>query len=317
MTGKRLLHYAGNLLSAASAAYVAYVLWRNHEALFAHAAPGTAVAVAVAGGIVYGAVCVCLPAAWWLFLSGQGVAAPWRGVYGMYARTQIAKYLPGNVMHMVGRQMAGEALGLSQGAMLLATFFEIALVAAAALGIALLGLQGVAALTPEYATVLRGASFVAVAGLLALVGGGKFFFARFPFLARMAGAVAAFDMPAWLRFLIWPFCAYLAFFLATGGVGYAAGRLVLGFAPESMNLLFFTGAYAAAWTLGFVTPGSPGGIGVRDAAMAALLAPALGQPMAVAAAVTLRCITTLGDVAFFASSYLPGLHQPSPGGTQP
>ena len=59
------------------------------------------------------------------------------------------------------------------------------------------------------------------------------------------------------------------------------------------------GVYACAWIIGTVTPGAPGGLGVREAILVLLLAPYCGEGVAVAAALFLRIATTLADLLSF------------------
>jgi hypothetical protein len=56
---------------------------------------------------------------------------------------------------------------------------------------------------------------------------------------------------------------------------------------------------AAAWLAGFVTPGAPGGLGVREAILVMALEGTLGKGGALAAAALFRAATTLGDVALY------------------
>jgi uncharacterized membrane protein YbhN (UPF0104 family) len=65
-------------------------------------------------------------------------------------------------------------------------------------------------------------------------------------------------------------------------------------------MTFFIGAFASSWLLGFLAPGAPAGLGVREAALALWLEPALGAPSAVLLIVLLRVATTLGDLGNFA-----------------
>lgn len=64
-----------------------------------------------------------------------------------------------------------------------------------------------------------------------------------------------------------------------------------------------TWGFALAWVLGFIIPGAPGGIGIREVILASLYAQELGQGMAVGLSVVLRVITSLGDLATFALAY--------------
>jgi uncharacterized membrane protein YbhN (UPF0104 family) len=63
-------------------------------------------------------------------------------------------------------------------------------------------------------------------------------------------------------------------------------------------------AQAAAWTAGFLTPGAPGGLGVREAVLVALLVGPLGEGSALAVALAWRVATLGGEVIFFATSFV-------------
>ncbi len=51
-----------------------------------------------------------------------------------------------------------------------------------------------------------------------------------------------------------------------------------------------------AWMAGYLVPGAPGGLGVREAVMLLGLAPTVGEPSALAAALSYRMVTVLADV---------------------
>jgi uncharacterized membrane protein YbhN (UPF0104 family) len=62
-----------------------------------------------------------------------------------------------------------------------------------------------------------------------------------------------------------------------------------------LNLVQVTAIFAAAWLVGFVTPGAPAGIGVREAALVALLSPITGNEIGLAAAALSRIMSVVGD----------------------
>ena len=93
---------------------------------------------------------------------------------------------------------------------------------------------------------------------------------------------------------------HLGFFLS-GGLALAlllpdAGLAVLG--PALLG-------FGTAWTLGFLTPGAPAGLGVREAVLVALLTPSAGEPAALTAALAFRAATLGGDLLFYLSARLP------------
>jgi uncharacterized membrane protein YbhN (UPF0104 family) len=92
----------------------------------------------------------------------------------------------------------------------------------------------------------------------------------------------------------------------SGCVMFAAAGLsfhgvVLALAPEGggtpgLSIAVFT----LAWTVGFVTPGAPAGLGIREVLVVAGLSPVIGAPAAVGAAVLHRLVSAVGDVLAFA-----------------
>ena len=57
--------------------------------------------------------------------------------------------------------------------------------------------------------------------------------------------------------------------------------------------------FSLAWVAGFIIPGAPGGIGVREVVLIFFLSPIIGEPEGIAVAIALRFVTLLGDIFFF------------------
>ena len=83
------------------------------------------------------------------------------------------------------------------------------------------------------------------------------------------------------------------------------------------------GAYALAWAVGFLIIFVPGGIGAREVALVAVLAPVMPSGAALVVALASRVVMTIGDL-FWAGTGLvigrlsrPGLSRPGPGDTPP
>ena len=58
---------------------------------------------------------------------------------------------------------------------------------------------------------------------------------------------------------------------------------------------FSSGAYIAAYNLGYISLITPGGLGVREGVMTALLAPFLGKPAAASVALIHRVLITIAE----------------------
>ena len=66
----------------------------------------------------------------------------------------------------------------------------------------------------------------------------------------------------------------------------------------------FVAVFSLSWIAGFIIPGAPGGLGVREFMILLMLGPGYGETPALSAALLLRIITAGGDVLSFLYSFL-------------
>ena len=81
--------------------------------------------------IFYGTANLLLSISWWNLLQHLGVNAKPIILIRIYGLSQIAKYLPGNIFHLAGRQALGLAENIPGLIMLKSSFFELGLIAIA------------------------------------------------------------------------------------------------------------------------------------------------------------------------------------------
>ena len=98
---------AGLCLALAALGWVIWVISTNARQL-GQVVSGRDVLLAIALGVcAYVLLSALLALAWWWLAGVYGQRPrPWPA-YAVWARTQIAKYLPGNVFHIIGRQVVG------------------------------------------------------------------------------------------------------------------------------------------------------------------------------------------------------------------
>ena len=86
----------------------------------------------------------------------------------------------------------------------------------------------------------------------------------------------------------------------TAFIGIMASAAVLGLSilPAQVGVTSTAALYIVAWLIGFAMPGAPGGLGVREAFMVMQLAPAAGEPEALAFALMTRLVSIAGDMLF-------------------
>lgn len=107
---------------------------------------------------------------------------------------------------------------------------------------------------------------------------------------------------------------YVAVF-CINGLGLAIlGEGLVGKGLEHLVLLI--GLFSVAWLAGFVVPGAPGGIGVREALLVASLTPLYGEPAAVALTILSRIAFIVGDGLAFLVGWVAYRLYPPPAASQ-
>ncbi|MGK7653929.1 hypothetical protein ACSQ76_16385 [Roseovarius sp. B08] len=273
------------------------------EALQIAAEPGQ-LALALGASLGY-AVLLTLPAAAWscVLREGDDAAFVSRTAVIIYARCNVLKYLPGNVFHFGGRQLMARRAGWSHRIALVATAVEIVALPLAAGGVALIALAlsgpyGSGDLSRDLFGALGTVELTPAAAALGLILAG-FAAAVIVAVARRLG-VAATSLTAMAALEI-------AFFAASAAL--VAGMAAAMNATGPADLPVIAAAYLVGWIAGFLVPGAPGGIGVREAVFLYLVAATVAAPTALALALLTRLVTTLGDLWFSLlanASDLPG-----------
>lgn len=250
-----LLRAGGWAVLLAALAYLARALGRFDWALLGDALTGPAWALTLLCAVAY-AVLLMLLAAAWAILADPAKVLHGRALAVIYGFGVVAKYLPGSLFQYAARQVRGSQLGLAQRAMAQSSMAEAALHIPAAL------LAG--------GVLWAGGGYVALLALAAVAACG-WRVAKAPLL-RVAGCQIAF----------FALLALLALLLARYGL--------LAEHPDRL-----AAAFMLAWVAGFLVPVAPGGIGVREAALLALVAGAEGAAMVGNFALLMRVVTTAGD----------------------
>lgn len=250
--------------------------------------PGLAGAVAI-----YIAVILLGAYAWRLLLQAFGeTPASWSAERHLLL-SQIGKYVPGNVAQYMGRAALAMKAGMSPTAIGAAMVSETALTVGGGFGAILLCL----ALAPDTMSALLrtlpwDASLawlgVAVLGFLAVL------IAAAAFAGRISSKSV---VPVRLGPIGQAGLLYTVSFLLHGvSLHLLLGLVMTGATPTAALSI---SVFALAWIIGLVTPGAPGGLGVRDTILTLGLTPFIGTPAALSAALLHRAISIAGDVICF------------------
>nr|WP_246841423.1 lysylphosphatidylglycerol synthase domain-containing protein [Chroococcidiopsis sp. TS-821] len=221
----------------------------------------------------------------------------------VYLKTNIAKYLPGNVWHYYGRITAAKDAGVTTSIATLSVLLEPLLMAAAALIIALLGISfGV-----------KNHGFLLI--LLSLLSLTVILFGIHPwFLSKAIRLVGKLKLKKSstpqinsnsyiaIHYPLNPLLGEMGFVLLRG-----SGFLLTLLALNSLQLAqipLFLGAFSLAWLLGLIVPGAPGGLGVFEATAIALLQHRLSPGIVIGAIAFYRLVSLLAETAAAALAWL-------------
>jgi hypothetical protein len=253
-------------------------------------------------------------AAWTWLLGAMGQPARYEKMLPILATTQFGKYLPGNVAQHIGRV----ALATRNGVQLPAALFSIAyelllmLVACAHLSALTLLWAPPAALANWKVTEYRGPLLivVTVGAVMALLLAPKVAAWLTRLRAKRNGEmrVGPISLHLDVRTVAACYVTYALNFCLVGAGLWLVSRALLSDAAATPSWVFLTGAFASSWILGFVAPGAPAGLGVREALLSAWLSGSLPAAQVVLLVVSLRIATSLGDLLNFAlgSAFMNG-----------
>jgi hypothetical protein len=209
----------------------------------------------------------------------------YRCLFAVYATSQFAKYMPGNIGHYVGRHLLLRGRGHGHAAIVFGTLAEAAMliVAAGAWSFPVLVRWWPGLAWPGGRWICFGMGWLLVlVGLFLLR---WFARTRVPLLHRLP------LIRPWRVAALFPL--YGLFFLAMS-LAVALPAHALGLA--STSFFSFAVAVAASWMVGFLIVGAPAGIGVREAALLLLLQGQLAREDILLLAAAFRVISFVADL---------------------
>lgn len=219
----------------------------------------------------------------WLHISVDGT---WAII--VYLKTNLAKYLPGNVWHFLGRVQALRSQNIPLSLAVTGVVLEPLLMAAAALALVVIS---------QPSALLQ---LVILIGVLMSVHP----WILNPILQRLSATKLQHIQQSSQRSLQSnpPVIRRYPVTLLLGEIGFVAMRgvgflLVLAALQtvSQQDWWFVIGNFSLAWLLGLVIPGAPGGLGVFEATALALLTPQVPAATVLGAVAVYRLISTLAE----------------------
>jgi len=242
---------------------------------------------------------IFINAYFWSFLvhklSNLDIKKQYNDLLYVYAKSNLGKYLPGNIMQFVGRNFLGSKLGFTHSVIWLSSLIEIFYVLFyGAIILLLLILFKLTAFTIPDIPIQLTKAF----GLLLVI-----MFVLFTF--------AIFYKKKVMKFMI-NNRIYKQFknSIIVGGLVFFGVFTILGFShflllmtlqidvgvTDYFNMLF---VFIASWIIGFIIPGASGGIGVREAIFISLASQHYEMLIVTLIPIIFRLINIVGDVLFY------------------
>lgn len=240
---------------------------------------------------------------WVILLRGDNVFITLRQSYIIMGQAQIGKYLPGNIFHYLGRFNLGKEFGIPTKAILISIGAETLLSIMTAAIVASFGLffnkKALEWLLHEMDTNGVAKTLVAIVLLFAIF---------------LIVSILVPQIKGWIRqylgyLHIKRICISVVLIILVFGVyGNFISLLLRTIWEVNTGLQWyqFTWGFALAWVLGFIVPGAPGGIGIREVVFVGLYGQELGEGMAIGLAVVVRLVTSFGDLFAFGLAYWLG-----------
>lgn len=270
-----------------------YFHWREVSAVQINAAGWACLAIAT-GITLFAHIWTGWVWGWILQDLGQPISCTWASQ--AYLKTNIAKYLPSNLLHLYGRAIAAKDQGVPLALASLSVLLDTLLMTAGGL---ILGLF----------CIPRNWLFMTILGVVLILT------ALHPKLldpvlnrlsASLRQTVAGSSSHLLPKRLVrrYPVRALVGEigFVALRGIGFVF--TVAALTPISLDMVpILVSIFSVGWVLGFITPGAPGGLGVFELTVSTLLtqqgmfhgASELSVGLAISAVAIQRLVSTLAE----------------------
>ena len=215
----------------------------------------------------------------------------WRFI-GIYTKTQIYKYIPSNLMHVIARIYFATKLGPSKRNVVQSYFLEIVFMVL--IGLLIVGTctyAGVFSVSDELIVKIKEFSGGKLKGFsLGILGFGAIAIGFYLYKA-FRNFDTSFSSENLLKIgkLI---LLLLGFFAGMGLVEYIVFANLLGM---DVGYFYILALFTITWLGMFIIPGAPGGIGIREFIVITLLAPIYGPDDPTIGILVFRVVTVVGD----------------------
>lgn len=288
---------SGLLLVAVIAYFVLYTIRTLKNQDFSTLFSVTSLSAIFFAACLYALIIPFSAWAWQILLTKRDERWSVKLLAAIMGTTQLAKYIPGNIAQHLGRAALSMRYGMTMKTYMVTVVQETLLAVGASLFIGMCFLQmsplAYDRLPERYQMLLLISSLVFVLLVLVLFMG----YVKAPaWLTRNTAGTRLNEL--WgtaigAKATLQVFCLYACNYLVIGlGMWLVAEALHV----QQGGYALFTASFALAWVLGFLAPGAPAGMGVREGMLVLFLSGILDDTKVLSLVLAMRLVTIAGDV---------------------
>jgi len=233
--------------------------------------------------------------------SGQEI--PSKKIINLYLKSNIAKYLPGNVFHFAGRHLLVRDNSVSHAHLMLSNLSEIFLLVFTATLILTAGLVFKLIIIPEKIISLISLKYIITALItLIIIASAALIILLIKKQYRRIKAFFRVISRRNLKEILLTVILYSTMFIITGFI-----LSIIFYMLKGDNISFYFAyhiifVFTLSWVLGYIVPGAPGGVGIREAVIIIMLSPISDAQTSALCALILRVVTITGDIISYIMS---------------
>jgi len=298
---KKLIHWLGRLLMLLSFIYLGRAIYTQVSGFHGIVFSAGAIVALAALVLFYFSQWIVAANIWRYLLHGGNVYISLRKSFMIVGQAQIAKYLPGNIFQYVGRLTLSYKYNIPTPVVANTIGIELIICVLSCLLLAAVEVMFVPEIINSWlpfvdraliTKLLAGMAFIAVCCMTGLI------FSRR--LREWFASRRSYIKP--LRMLL---CIgqFLAVFTTLGAFTWFIAHSVFG-VSSGLPWYRYASRITLAWLIGFVVPGAPGGLGIREALTVKMFEDDLGEGVALCLALAMRLCNIAGDMLVFLAAWL-------------
>jgi len=230
------------------------------------------------------------------FVSRKNIS--FKEVSCIYLKSNLAKYIPGNIMQFINRNLFGISLNISQDQIAFSTFIEIIFLCLTSFLLSLIFAgRTLVSYIIKYVNLKLVIIIISIMTFIMCATGIAFFILK---KKNLFENIQTLKSKRFLKLSVKLMILYSSFFLISGVI---LVFILRGLTPiDETKILLIISAYIVSWLLGYITPGAPGGLGIREAVLVFMLGGDFGMEVILTAAIIQRIVSIAGDVMAYISN---------------